>query len=64
MQEYVQELAQSLIDIDKNPQDVVAADKIKRLCNEAVSSAVTSLFLCGSSLLIAQVRLMLFVVAL
>lgn len=33
--EYVNELAQSLIDIDKNPQDVVAADKIKRLCNEA-----------------------------
>ena len=39
LQEYVNELAQSLIDIDKNPQDVVAADKIKRLCNEAVSTS-------------------------
>lgn len=37
MQEYVNELAQSLVDVDKNPQDVVATEKIKRLCNEAVS---------------------------
>ncbi|KAL3143404.1 hypothetical protein ABBQ38_002227 [Trebouxia sp. C0009 RCD-2024] len=33
--EYVNELAQSLVDIDKSPQDVVAAEKIRRLCNEA-----------------------------
>lgn len=33
--EYVNELAQSLVDVDKNSQDVMAADKIKRLCNEA-----------------------------
>ncbi len=37
MQEYVNELAQGLVDVDKNPQDVVAAEKIKRLCNESVS---------------------------
>ena len=36
MQEYVNELAQGLVDVDKNPQDVVAAEKIKRLCNESV----------------------------
>ena len=36
VQEYVNELAQSLVDIDKSPQDVVSAEKIKRLCNEAV----------------------------
>ena len=36
MQEYVNELAQSLVDVDKNSQDVIAAEKIKRLCNEAV----------------------------
>lgn len=36
VQEYVNELAQSLVDIDKGPQDVIAAEKIKRLCNEAV----------------------------
>lgn len=33
--EYVNELAQGLVDVDKNPQDVVAAEKIKRLCNES-----------------------------
>ena len=36
VQEYVNELAQCLVDIDKSPQDVVSAEKIKRLCNEAV----------------------------
>ena len=30
------ELAQALVDTDKNSQDVVAAEKIKRLVNEAV----------------------------
>lgn len=38
VQEYVTELAGSLVETDKNPQDVVSAEKIKRLVNEAVSS--------------------------
>ena len=37
MQEYVNELAQALVDTDKNSQDAVAGEKIKRLVNEAVS---------------------------
>lgn len=36
-QEYVNELAGALVEIDKNSQDAVAAEKIKRLVNEAVS---------------------------
>lgn len=42
MQEYVNELAQGLVDVDKNFQDVVAAEKIKRLCNESVSLYLSS----------------------
>ena len=37
VQEYVNELAQGLVDVDKNPQVIAASEKIKRLCNEAVS---------------------------
>lgn len=52
VQEYVNELAQSLVDTDKSPQDVVSAEKIKRLCNEAVRqgylvlTAALTLMLC------------------
>ena len=48
LQEYVTELAGSLVETDKNPQDVISAEKIKRLVNEAVSS-VTPYLLYGSS---------------
>lgn len=41
LQEYVNELASALVETDKNPHDAVAAEKIKRLVNEAVRTAHT-----------------------
>ena len=55
MQEYVNELAQSLVDVDKNPQDVIPAEKIKRLCNEAVSMGRLILFEIASALMLAGI---------